>query len=187
MGKKTGHGDTDLATAALSDAEVQAILRDGEPPLVDVDALDYTRRLVYERQERVLAGFVLFGTVLKAAEYAEVDRDCVYIWRKKYSLNWNARWQMAVEHRRDYAENKYILHRLDNPKGNYGTDIAAIAYMNATWPEKWNRSVKVAVDVPNELIQQLRALQELGKQEKQDQALPAPKVVDGKAEVLPWE
>ena len=41
MGKKNGHGNADLATAALSDAEVQAILRDGEPPLVDVDALDY--------------------------------------------------------------------------------------------------------------------------------------------------
>ena len=185
MRKKNGRNETDLATAALSDAEVQAILRDGEPPLVDVDALDYTRRLVYERQERVLAGFVLFGTVLKAAEYAEVDRDCVYIWRKKDSLNWNARWQMAVDHRREYAENKYILHSLDNPKGNYGTDIAAIAYMNRLDPEHWNRNLKLTHDVPNEVIQQLRALQELGKQG--DKALPEPKIVDGKAETLPWE
>ena len=75
MGKNNGHGDMDLVPAALTDAEVQSILRDGEPPLVDVDSLDYTRRLVYERQERVLEGFVRFGTVLKAAEFAEVDRD----------------------------------------------------------------------------------------------------------------
>ena len=77
MGKKNGHGDMNPVPAALSDAEVQAILRDGEPPLVDVDALEYTRRMVYERQERFLKAFVRPGTILKAAEDAGIDRDCV--------------------------------------------------------------------------------------------------------------
>ena len=82
---------------------------------------------------------------------------------------------------RDYAEDKYILHRLDNPKGNYGTDVAAIAYMNRLDPENWTRGVRVTHDVPNELIQQLRALQELSQ-------APKPKAIEGEArEVMPWE
>ena len=53
--------------------------------------------------------------------------------------------------------------------------------MNRLDPEHWNRGVRVTVDAPNELIQQLRALQELGAEE------PDAKVVEGSGRVLPWE
>ena len=178
MGKKNGHSDMDLVPT-LSDAEVQAILRDGEPPLVDVDALDYTRRLVYQRQKLLLEGYVKYGTVLKAAEYAEVDRNCVYVWRKNDSLRWNERWQMAVEHRREYAEDKYILHRLDNPKGNYGTDVAAIAYMNRLDPEHWTRNVQVTHEVGHAVMATLQRIQE------QQEQLPKPGLPEPSAD-KPW-
>ena len=93
MNDNNGHGDLELVPVAPPDAEVEALLCDGEPPLVDVDALDYTRRQVYQRQKSVLEGYVRFGTVLKAAEYAEVHRDCTYVWRNNNTLNWNERWQ----------------------------------------------------------------------------------------------
>ena len=94
---------------------------------------------------------------------------------------------MVVERRREYAEDKYILHRLDNPKGNYGTDLAAIAYMNRLDPEHWNRNQKLQLDVPNELLQSLRELKELAARAKDSSALPETKVIDGEARALPWE
>ena len=48
-------------------------------------------------------------------------------------------------------------------------------------PENWNWGVRVTVEVPNELIQQLRQLQEMGSKE------PDAKVVEGSGRVLPWE
>ena len=185
MSDKNGDDDMDLATATLSDAEVQAILRDGEPPLVDVDALDYTRRMVYKRQERFLKAFVKPGTIQKAAEDAGLDRDCVYVWRKRDYLAFNERFARAKQAHCDHLENM-VMERLENPTGNRGSDVLLMGKLNAEHPEKWNRNLKLAHDVPNELIQQLRALQALGNQGNQDKALPAPKVVDG-TQVLPWE
>jgi len=148
--------------------------------LVDVEGLDYLHRRIYDTQERVLNGFVQYGTLLKATEAAGCNQDCVYQWRKIDQLCWNERYERALHRRREYAEAKYILHPLDNPKGNYGTDVLRIAYMNRLDPEHWNRGVRVTVEAPNELIRQLRALQELGKPEAE-----SPKVVEGRA--LPWE
>ena len=165
--------DTNLATTDYVDAE----------PLVDVDSLDYTRRMVYERQERFLKAFVKPGTILKAAEDAGLDRDCVYVWRKRDYLAFNERFARAKQAHCAHLENM-VMERLENPSGNRGSDILLMGKLNAEHPEKWNRNLKLTHDVPNEVIQQLRALQELGKGDK---ALPEPKIIDGKAETLPWE
>ena len=59
--------------------------------------------------------------------------------------------------------------------------------MNANRPLKWRPTAKLDIEVPNELIQSLRALQELGVQKQRATELDAGKVVDGKAKVMPWE
>ena len=195
MTEQNGHSDMqlvpadaglpDVAESGLSDAAARFL--EPEEPLVDVGSLTYGQRQTYERQERVLRGYVLYVTILKAAEFAEVHYDCHYQWRKKDTLSWNERWQRAVDMRREFAEQKYVLDRLDNPSGNRGGDILAIAYMNKTDPEHWNRNVKLTHDAPNELIQQLRALQQLGSQKRRATELPEGKVVEGEAKVMPWE
>ena len=156
----------------------------GVDTLVDVASLDYLRKQTYIKQEAVLDAYVIHGTILKAAAVAGVNRDCHYQWRKHDALNWNERWQRAVQRRKDHAEAKFVLDRLENPHGNYGTDLMAIAYMNRLDPEHWNRNLKLTHEVPNKLIQQLQALQALGNQGTQ---LPAPKTVEGESRVLPWE
>lgn len=93
MNDNNGHGDLELVPVAPPDAEIGALLWDEAPPLMDIDALDYTRRRVYQRQESVLEGYVRIGTVLKAAEYAEVHLDCTHMWGKNNTLNWNEWWQ----------------------------------------------------------------------------------------------
>ena len=85
---------------------------------------------------------------------------------------------------RSVPETAVVHDRLKEPQGNRGSDVLLMARLNAERPDKWRPNVKVQLEVPNEVIQQLRALQELGNR---DPKLPEPKVVDGKAEVLPWE
>ncbi len=55
-----------------------------------------------------------------------------------------------------------------------GSDVLLIARLNKEDPEHWNRTQKVVHDVPNELIQQLRALQELGCLQDPNHPCPSP-------------
>ena len=156
--------------------------------MVDTDrnvTLATKERYTLELQDAFLGLFVTCGTVKAAAESAGMNRSTVDNWAKADTLGFADRYAQARRDRIDHAEAKYVLHRLDNPKGNYGTDLMVIAYMNRLDPEHWNRNLKLTHDVPNEVIQQLRALQELAA--KNPKELQEPKVVDGKAEVLPWE
>ena len=129
-------------------------------PLVDVDSLDYRQRQTYQRQEVFLEAYVQYGTLLKAAEIANCHYDCAYQWRKKGAFRWNERWQRAVDRRREHAERKYVLDRLDNPHGNYGTDVLAIAYMNRIDPEHWTRNVQVTHEVGREVMATLAKIQQ---------------------------
>ena len=168
-----------ITSIVVADAMAE---RQHEPASPD---LSHGETLTWESQEAFLDGFVRLGTVLKASLAADISRTTSEWWTQNDKLGFAERYAQARRDRIDHAEAKYVLHRLDNPKGNYGTDLMAIAYMNRLDPEHWNRNLKLTHDVPNEVIQQLRALQELGS--KVAQELPEPKVVDGKAEVLPWE
>ena len=176
MGKGEDMGEMELASQDAAQTEVDVVL------VIDPATLTHGERLTWDRQDRFLEAFVQLGTIQKAAASAEISRSTVEWWTKGDKLGFVERYRQARADRRDYAEDKYILHRLDNPKGNYGTDVAAIAYMNRLDPENWTRGVRVTHDVPNELIQQLRQLQALG-----NQPVAKPKVVDGEAEVMPWE
>ncbi len=138
--------------------ERQEAFLDAEP-LVDVDSLSYQQQQTYARQEVFLEAYVQYGTLLKAAEIANCHYDCAYQWRKRDAFHWNERWQQAVDRRREYAERKYVLDRLDNPKGNYGTDVLAIAYMNRIDPEHWQRGVTVTHEVGREVMATLKAIQ----------------------------
>ena len=140
------------------------------------------QRRTWETQEAFLTYYVEWGTVKDAARLAGTWRQNVDKWCQSDAFDFNARYAIATQDRRDRAERKYVLDRLDNPKGNYGTDVLAIAYMNRLDPENWTRGVRVTHDVPNELIQQLRALQSLSEPKKE---LAEPKTVEG--EVMPWE
>jgi hypothetical protein len=143
-------GPQDTAPEAFLDAD----------PLVDVDSLSYQQQQAYQRPEVFLEAYVQQGTLLEAAEIANCHPDCAYQWRKKDTFHWNERWQQALARRRELAEQKYILDQLDNPKGNYGTDVLAIAYMNRIDPEHWRRDVQVTQNIGWEVMASLKAIQD---------------------------
>jgi len=170
MSNKNGNGDKELAPQSAAPDGLPDAFLDAEP-LVDVDSLDYRQRQTYERQEVFLEAYLQYGTLLKAAEIANCHYDCAYQWRKKDTFRWNECWQLAVDRRREHAERKYVLDRLDNPKGNYGTDVMAIAYMNRIDPEHWTRNVQVTHEVGREVMAALQKIQE--RQGSEDTNLPA--------------
>ena len=58
--------------------------------------------------------------------------------------------------------------------------------MNKQDPEHWNRNLKLTHEAPNELLQALQGLKELG--EKRKAALEQGEdVIEGESRVLPWE
>ena len=137
-----------------------------------------------DAQETFLSSMGSYGTIGKACFESGVNRESVRRWRNDDVLGFAERFQVAVAAYGDYLEDM-VHDRLENPTGNRGSDVLLMARLNAERPEKWSRNIKLTHDVPNELIQQLRALQQLGTQEPA--ALEPGKVVEGEGKPLPWE
>ena len=181
MSETNGHGDTDLVPSNLL-STIETLTPEVLPELPRL-----VDQRIWNDQQAFLAFYVEYGTKQKACELAGMHRDSVLRWTQENRYGFADRFEQAKQARREYAEQKYILHRLENPKGNYGTDVAAIAYMNRIDPENWNRNLKLVHDVPNELIQQLRALQQHGSQAALEEGENKDRVIDGKSKPLPWE
>ena len=123
-----------------------------------------------------------YGTIGKACQESGVNRESVRRWRNDDVLGFHDRFLQAQASYGDYLEDM-VHDRLENPTGNRGSDVLLMARLNAEKPEKWSRSLKLTHDVPNELIQQLRALQALSETPK-----PEPKAIEGETrEIMPWE
>ena len=138
----------------------------------------------WHSQQDFLGAMGGHGTIQKSCQLSGVNRESVRRWRNDDVLGFAERFQAAVAAYGDYLEDM-VHDRLENPTGNRGSDVLLMARLNAERPEKWSRNIKLTHDVPNELIQQLRALQQLGAQESA--ALEPGKVVEGEAKPLPWE
>ncbi|MCH8279366.1 MAG: hypothetical protein J4N84_14605 [Chloroflexi bacterium] len=186
MGKKNGHGNADLAPAGDQLAESDYLVEnEAEAWGFDLRNASHTHQKVWTEQERFLSAFRAGGTIKAGLANVKVCRRTVELWKEHDLLRFRERFLAAHETFCDTQEEIiYTINKGLKPGHNV---TSALATLNANRPLKWRPTIKVAVDVPNELIQQLRALQALGNQENRDKALPAPKVVDGKAEVLPWE
>lgn len=138
---------------------------------------------VQSRQESFLDGYRKHGTIRKGCQLAAIHRDSVRRWRSEDIFGFNQRFTDAHDDFVDHVEGLLYGHVEQIKSGQ--NPLAYFSVLNANRPEKWRPNVKVQLEVPNEVIQQLRALQELGKQEPK--GLPEPQTVEGKAEVLPWE
>ena len=151
---------------------------------LDVATLEPVPRRTWDNQQAFLAFMCQYGTIQKAARESGVQAESVRRWRNGDVLGFADRFMAARAAYGDYLEDM-VHERLENPTGNRGSDVLLMARLNAEKPDKWRPNVKIQLEVPNEVIQHLRALQELGNRDPKE--LPAPKIVDGKAEVLPWE
>ena len=178
MSENNGRSDMDLVPAGAGLPDVV--------PDVDPATLAYGQQLTWERQERFLDGYSRFGTVTKAVAAAGINIHTVHYWDKGDKLGFSERYRHARRAFVDKLENM-VLDRLEDPKGNRGSDVLLIARLNKEDPDHWTRNLKLTHEAPNELIQQLRALQQLGSQPALEDGDNQGRVIDGVSKVLPWE
>ena len=112
-----------------------------------------------------------------------VCRRTVELWRSHDLLRFQERFLAAHEAFCDSQES--ILYTLNEGLKPGQVPTGLLATLNANRPLKWRPTMKVDVDIPNELIQQLRALQELGNQKRRATELQEGKIVGGEAKVMP--
>ena len=135
-----------------------------------------------ERMGFFLQGYAKTGTIKKGIEAAGISRESVRRWLKEDVFGFRERYHDAHDEYTDGVEELLDTYNAGIQPGQ--NVLGILAALNANRPDKWRPNVKIQLEVPNEVIQQLRALQELAAKGNQ---LLAPKVVDGKAETLPWE
>ena len=151
-----------------------------------------------QRQDRFLEGLAKYGNDTKGCRHASVDRDTVRRWKNEDVFNFNTRYRDALDEYTDGLEDLLDTYNRGIKPGQ--TPIGILAALNANRPDKWRPNSKISLEVPNELVQQLRQLQELGNQRldssnKQPDALneaDSSKIVDGESRLvdgkpLPWE
>lgn len=139
------------------------------------------------KMDKALEGYSKWGTILRAAEEAGVGRNTVTRWRKEDALGFEARFLDAHEAFCDRQEG--IVYSLNEGLKPGQNPLSVLATLNANRPGKWRPNVPITVDIPNETLKALQALQ---RQDAEGRAkeLPEPdpsRVVEGKAKVLPWE
>ena len=83
-------------------------------PDMDPSTLSHGQQLTWERRWRLLKCFDELGTIQKAAATADISRSTVEWWTQGDKPGFFERYRQARADSRDHAEDKYILHPLDN-------------------------------------------------------------------------
>ena len=119
------------------------------------DTLDIRKKHTLERQEAFLKSYGTCGTTLHAAKAAGISRSVVYQWEKIDHLGFRERWENT---RHDFRESIEALcyDRIRNPVGNKGSDVLAIALLNAHYPEKYRQNVTIVDTSAKDLLSRLR-------------------------------
>ena len=117
--------------------------------------LDIRKKHTLERQEAFLKSYAVCGTTLHAAKAAGISRSVVYQWEKIDHLGFRERWENT---RHDFRESIEALcyDRIRNPVGNKGSDVLAIALLNAHYPEKYRQNVTIVDTNAKDLLSRLR-------------------------------
>ena len=144
-------------------------------------------KTVWAEPQRFLAGFRTGGTIKARLANVKVCRRTLELWKQHDLLRFRDRFLAAHQEFCDSQEQ--ILYGLnEGPKpGQVPTGL--LATLNANRPHKWGPDIRVTHEVLNELIQQLRKLQELSKEPEQSQATDSAgdQVIDWEGRVLPWD
>ena len=119
------------------------------------DNLDTRKKHTLERQEAFLKSYGTCGPTLHAAKAAGISRSLVYQCEKIEHLGFRERWENT---RHDFRESIEALcyDRIRNPVGNKGSDVLAIALLNAHYPEKYRQNVTIVDTNAKDLLSRLR-------------------------------
>jgi hypothetical protein len=137
--------DENLLPEQAGDADVAswAYMPEGKPEEFGLppDAT-FQQKAVWHRQEMFLEAFRKCGKIGKAAKASGLTRWAAYYWQRDDTFSFNKRLEAAHE---DYCESweQGMDERLEDPKGNRGSDILYMFKMKAEKPGKYREDVKV--------------------------------------------
>ena len=114
--------------------------------------LDRGQRGTVAKQDALLSGFALRGSIRAVAPGANITRQQVYIWLRDDMYHFKSRYEQAANSFRDRLQD-IAVNRIEDPTGNRGSDVLLMALLNAHWPEKYRRdSVIVNIDVAKDVL-----------------------------------
>ena len=115
-------------------------------------SLTASKRATVARQDAFLSGFASKGSIRSSAPGMELSRQLVYYWIEVDLCHFKSRLEQASHSFRERLQD-IALSRIEEPKGNRGSDVLLMAALNAHWPEKYRRdSVIVNIDVAKDVL-----------------------------------
>jgi len=133
--------------------------------VIDLATLSTTHKRIYDTQEHFLKMYARCGTILNAAKATGISRPTVYAWQKQDTLGFAERFREARVVYRESLED-LAMSRLENPKGNQGSDLLLMAMLNAAWPEKYKKHEEKRNEAGRETLDTLKQMQRDWKKKK---------------------
>ena len=121
------------------------------------DSLSLVQKRMSESQARFLAAYVESGTVAAASRAAGLSRKSSEYWADRDVLGFRDRFQRALEARRDVVEG-WVYDRLQDPKGNRGSDLLLMFANKGLNPDKWAVMAPMPDSGSKELLAQVLKL-----------------------------
>ena len=121
------------------------------------DQLSQVHKQMAEKQALFLAAYVQLGTVAKACKAVKMSRTSHEWWMDRDSLGFRDRYNRALEARRDVVEG-WVYDRLQDPKGNRGSDLLLMFANKGLNPDKWAVMAPMPDSGSKELLAQVLKL-----------------------------
>ena len=110
-----------------------------------------------DRQTRFLEMYAKHWQIQRAADATPMNRKTHYDWLSGNVNGYVERWKACQSQARDNAEQTLVIDRLLKPQGNRGSDILAMFYLKAMWPDKYREISVIEDSVARDLIREVKA------------------------------
>ena len=140
---------------------------------------------ISKTQETFCKAFAKTGTIKKACQLAGLSRETVRLWEKNDIQGFREKYREAQNEHADWIL-ELTWDRLENPKGNLGTDTLLIAANNTY--NQWRDTTMIGVD--DSVLAAIVGItnqQDKLRLEKESEAIEIETIEEISAELMPWE
>ena len=140
---------------------------------------------ISKTQEVFCLAFAKTGTIKKACQIAGINRESVRLWEKNDVQGFREKYRRAQDEHADWLL-ELTWDRLENPKGNLGTDTLLIAANNTY--NSWRDTTMIGVD--DSVLAAIVGItnqQDRLRLEKASQADNIEAIEETTPELMPWD
>ena len=140
---------------------------------------------ISKTQEVFCIAFAKTGTIKKACQIAGINRESVRLWEKNDVQGFREKYRRAQDEHADWLL-ELTWDRLENPKGNLGTDTLLIAANNTY--NSWRDTTMIGVD--DSVLAAIVGItnqQDKLRLEKESEAIEIETIEEITPELMPWD